>query len=157
MSIDYQQLRELLSAIAQTNITELNLKSKDFELNVRQSNSYQLGSTTGVTEIAQTPPPVISPPTQLDSTVASTTEKDKNWVAITSPMVGTFYRAPAPGEASYVEVNDRIGVGQVVCIIEAMKLMNEIETEVAGQVMEIVVENGQPVEYGATLMWIKPG
>ncbi|ELR97290.1 acetyl-CoA carboxylase biotin carboxyl carrier protein [Gloeocapsa sp. PCC 73106] len=156
MSIDYQQLRELLSAIAQTNITELNLKSKDFELNVRQG-SRQL-ATNNLTEIISATAPILSsPPTVVDSAPASTVEKEKNWVAITSPMVGTFYRAPAPTETSYVELNDRITVGQTVCIIEAMKLMNEIESEVSGQVMEIVVENGQPVEYGATLMWIKAG
>jgi acetyl-CoA carboxylase biotin carboxyl carrier protein len=71
-------------------------------------------------------------------------------------MVGTFYRAPAPDESPYVEVGDRIGTGQTVCIIEAMKLMNEIEADVSGQVMEIVVANGEPVEYGQTLLWVDP-
>lgn len=71
-------------------------------------------------------------------------------------MVGTFYRAPAPGEPPFVENGDRISDGQVVCIIEAMKLMNEIEAEVSGQIMEIAVENGEPVEYGQTLMWVAP-
>jgi len=153
VSIDYQELRELLNTIAKTNITELNLKSKDFELNVRQS----LPQVANVfTETAQTMVVVPSPPpvTQSDSSVLS--PGDKNWVSITSPMVGTFYRAPAPNEPSYVEIGDRIAVGQIVCIIEAMKLMNEIESEVSGQVMEIAVENGQPVEYGGILMWVKP-
>jgi acetyl-CoA carboxylase biotin carboxyl carrier protein len=71
-------------------------------------------------------------------------------------MVGTFYRAPAPGEAPFVSVNDKIRLGQVVCIIEAMKLMNEIESEVSGQIVEIAIENGEPVEYGQTLMWVNP-
>lgn len=152
MSIDYQQLRELLSAIAQTNITELNLKSKDFELNVRQGVPQlavtNLTETTQITTL--TPAPAL-----IQSEASVPSPVDKNWVAITSPMVGTFYRAPAPGESSYVEIGDRITVGQTVCIIEAMKLMNEIESEVGGQVMEIVVENGQPVEYGGVLMWVK--
>ncbi|NES81312.1 MAG: acetyl-CoA carboxylase biotin carboxyl carrier protein, partial [Moorea sp. SIO2B7] len=81
---------------------------------------------------------------------------DKKWVDITSPMVGTFYRSPAPDEAAFVEVGDRIRTGQTVCIIEAMKLMNEIEAEVSGEVMEVLVENGEPVEYGQTLMRINP-
>jgi acetyl-CoA carboxylase biotin carboxyl carrier protein len=81
---------------------------------------------------------------------------DKKWVAITSPMVGTFYRAPAPGEAAFVTVNERIRQGQVVCIIEAMKLMNEIESEISGQIVEIAIENGEPVEYGQILMWVNP-
>jgi len=70
--------------------------------------------------------------------------------------VGTFYRAPAPGESSFVEVGDRVKSGQTVCIIEAMKLMNEIEAEISGQVMEILVQNGEPVEYGQPLMKINP-
>ena len=152
MSIDYQQLRELLGAIAQTNITELNLKSKDFELNVRQGVPQiavtNLTETTQIT--ASTPAPAL-----IQSEASTSSPVEKNWVAITSPMVGTFYRAPAPGESSYVEIGDRISVSQTVCIIEAMKLMNEIESEVGGQVMEIVVENGQPVEYGGVLMWVK--
>jgi acetyl-CoA carboxylase biotin carboxyl carrier protein len=71
-------------------------------------------------------------------------------------MVGTFYRAPAPGESPFVAVGDRVKSGQSVCIIEAMKLMNEIEAEVSGQVMEILVQNGEPVEYGQPLMRINP-
>jgi acetyl-CoA carboxylase biotin carboxyl carrier protein len=77
-------------------------------------------------------------------------------VEVPSPMVGTFYRSPAPGEAAFVEVGDRVKAGQSVCIIEAMKLMNEIEAEVSGQVMEILVQNGEPVEYGQPLMRINP-
>ena len=152
MSIDYQQLRELLSAIAQTNITELNLKSKDFELSVRQGvPQIAVNNLTETTQINNlTPAPAL-----IASEASVPSPVDKNLVAITSPMVGTFYRAPAPGESSCVEIGDRITVSQTVCIIEAMKLMNEIESEVGGQVMEIVVENGQPVEYGAVLMWVK--
>jgi acetyl-CoA carboxylase biotin carboxyl carrier protein len=77
-------------------------------------------------------------------------------VEIASPMVGTFYRAPAPDEPPFVSVGDRISVGQSVCIIEAMKLMNELEAEVSGQVMEILVENGESVEYGQVLMRVNP-
>jgi acetyl-CoA carboxylase biotin carboxyl carrier protein len=72
-------------------------------------------------------------------------------------MVGTFYRSPAPDEPPYVEVGDRIRTGQTICIIEAMKLMNEIEAEVSGQVMELLVQNGEPVEYDQPLMRINPG
>jgi acetyl-CoA carboxylase biotin carboxyl carrier protein len=75
---------------------------------------------------------------------------------ITAPMVGTFYRAPAPGEPSFVEVGTRINVGQAVCILEAMKLMNELESEVGGEVVEILVDNGTPVEFGQVLMRVKP-
>ena len=75
---------------------------------------------------------------------------------ITAPMVGTFYRAPAPGEAPFIEVGHRIDVGQTVCILEAMKLMNELEAEVSGEVVEILVDNGTPVEFGQVLMRVRP-
>jgi acetyl-CoA carboxylase biotin carboxyl carrier protein len=81
---------------------------------------------------------------------------DSSLVEITSPMVGTFYRAPAPDEPAFVDVGDRIQTGQTVCIIEAMKLMNELEAEVSGEVVEILVDNAQPVEFGQTLMRLRP-
>jgi acetyl-CoA carboxylase biotin carboxyl carrier protein len=77
-------------------------------------------------------------------------------LVVTSPMVGTFYRAPAPDADPYIEVGDPVTVGQTVCIVEAMKLMNEIESEVKGRVVKILVENAQPVEYGQKLFLIEP-
>jgi acetyl-CoA carboxylase biotin carboxyl carrier protein len=82
--------------------------------------------------------------------------KTEQHAAITSPMVGTFYRAPAPDADPYVEVGDIVEVGQTICIVEAMKLMNEIESEVRGRVVKILVENAQPVEYGQTLFLVEP-
>jgi acetyl-CoA carboxylase biotin carboxyl carrier protein len=76
---------------------------------------------------------------------------------ITAPMVATFYRAPSPGDPPFVELGARISVGQTICILEAMKLMNELEAEVSGEVVEILVENGTPVEFGQVLMRVKPG
>jgi acetyl-CoA carboxylase biotin carboxyl carrier protein len=84
------------------------------------------------------------------------TPLEQKLVEISSPMVGTFYRAPAPNEPPFVEVGDRVRAGQTVCIIEAMKLMNEIESEVSGQIIEILVPNGEPIEYGQSLMRINP-
>lgn len=160
VSINYNELRELLTTIAQTDITELILKSDDFELTVRKgtaSSNRSVEASIPVVPIQTTPVP---PPTQpkIESTPVEPTasQVDKKWVAITSPMVGTFYRASGPDEPPFVDLSDRIRTGQTVCIIEAMKLMNEIEAEVAGQIMEIVADNGEPVEYGQTLMWVNP-
>lgn len=170
MSINFNELRELLGAIATTDITELTLKSDDFELTVRK-NPAIAPAPTGTTSLEAASatvvaPPISSPvaqplevpavPTSQPQPAAPSTPADKKWVAITSPMVGTFYRAPAPDEAPFISAGDRVRIGQTVCIIEAMKLMNEIEAEVAGQVMEIAVSNGEPVEYGQTLMWVNP-
>lgn len=161
MSINFQELRELLSAIAQTDIAELTLKSDEFELMVRKGTNIAPSATTTITT-GMTEAPLV-PPAPKSVVLPSPTPEtpsapgiDKKWVEITSPMVGTFYRASAPDEPPFVETGERISKGQTVCIIEAMKLMNEIEAEISGQVMEILVQNGEPVEYGQTLMWINP-
>ncbi|BFM39895.1 acetyl-CoA carboxylase biotin carboxyl carrier protein [Synechocystis sp. LKSZ1] len=161
MSINFAELRELLGAISQTDITEVTLETDEFKLSVRKANSSILLETpTVVTTPLPAPPPMVSSTPAPESApvleVASPSPLEQKWTAITSPMVGTFYRAPAPDEPPFVEVGDSIRKEQTVCIIEAMKLMNEIEAEISGQVMEIVVANGEPVEYGQTLMWIKP-
>lgn len=177
MTLDFNQLRELLTAIAQTDIAEFTLKSADFELTVRKgvptttsvapSVSSSGGSATSgfvsvptqaaAMPLAPTPPPALSTgDTAPAHTMAATPVVEPKWVEVKSPMVGTFYRSPAPDEPSYVEVGDRIRTGQTICIIEAMKLMNEIEAEVSGQVMEILVQNGDPVEYDQPLMRINP-
>ncbi len=155
MSINFNELRELLGAIAHTDLAEVSLKTESFELKVRRDvTTTTTTQPTPITPEVVVPPsvPAASPPPP--ETTPSPT--DKQWVAITSPMVGTFYRAPAPDEPPFVEVGDRVGNTQTVCIIEAMKLMNEIEAEVTGEVMEIAVTNGEPVEYGQTLMWVNP-
>jgi acetyl-CoA carboxylase biotin carboxyl carrier protein len=150
MSINFQELRELIAAIANTDVVELSLKNADFELAVKKNP----GVVTTVVSTNSAPPSVIV--SAVDVVVAPPTI-DKKWVEVKSPMVGTFYRAPAPDEPSFASVGDRIAVGQAVCIIEAMKLMNELEAEISGQVMEILVENGQPVEFGQILMYVNPG
>lgn len=168
MELDFDALRELLAAINQTDVAEFTLKSGDFELVIRkgaqvaQQTSSPYMATSGLEGMASmqatpnmtnavTPPPptVASPPAAAPLT-------NDRLVDITSPMVGTFYRSPAPDEPPYVNVGDRIRSGQVVCIVEAMKLMNEVEAEVSGEVVEILVENAQPVEYGQVLMRVNP-
>ncbi|MEB3309697.1 MAG: acetyl-CoA carboxylase biotin carboxyl carrier protein [Snowella sp.] len=166
MSINFNELRELLGAIAQTDITELILKTDTFELSVRKEKE-QVQAIAPI-PISQAPAPVaapltttVEPPTPAIAEPAPPVETpapspiDQKWTPITSPMVGTFYRAPGPEEPPFVDVGDSIRKGQTVCIIEAMKLMNEIEAEISGQIMEIVVANGEPVEYGQTLLWVK--
>jgi acetyl-CoA carboxylase biotin carboxyl carrier protein len=158
MTINFKELNELLAAIATNNITELTLKNADFELTVSQGHPQFTTITTVGTDVSQqlvsAPTPEVHP-TAVNQTV--TPAIDKNWVEIKSPMVGTFYRSPAPDEPAFASSGDRIRLGQTVCIIEAMKLMNEIEAESAGQVMEVLVENGQPIEFGQTLMYVNPG
>jgi acetyl-CoA carboxylase biotin carboxyl carrier protein len=157
MTIDFKELSELLTAIASNGITELTLKNSDFELTV--SSGRATVSSDVVMTIPtnhHTTPSTIEPASAVSNQPATPTI-DKKWVEVKSPMVGTFYRSPAPDEAAFANIGDRIRLGQTVCIIEAMKLMNEIEAESVGQVMEVLVENGQPVEFGQTLMYLDPG
>lgn len=154
MSIDFQKIRELLGAIAQTDITEFSLKGEAFELTVKKGQSQGVPMASVPLPITTPAPTPMTAPAPVVDTPPPTV--DPKWVDITSPMVGTFYRAPAPTEPPFVETGDRINNGQTVCIIEAMKLMNEIEAEINGQIMEILVQNGEPVEFGQPLMRINP-
>jgi acetyl-CoA carboxylase biotin carboxyl carrier protein len=157
MTINFKELNELLAAIATNNITELTLKNTDFELTVTQGRPQF--TTISTTTVDATQQFVTAAPTELAALAvnpAAAPTIDKNWIGIKSPMVGTFYRSPAPDEPAFASPGDRIKVGQTVCIIEAMKLMNEIEAESAGQVMEVLVENGQPIEFGQILMYVNP-
>ncbi len=156
MTIDFKELSELLAAIAANNITELTLKNADFELTVSKGHSQSTNGSISTT-FADISTQVIALPThEAPSHPIESNTIDTKWVAVKSPMVGTFYRSPAPDEPAFASIGDRIRVGQTVCIIEAMKLMNEIEAEVVGQVMEVLVENGQPIEFGQPLMYINP-
>ena len=161
MKLDHDDLNRLIDKISKSDFQEFSLEGEDFKLEIKrnlgtsqasqvfavpqetidqsqvQANSEALSSLP-----LQTPPPT-PPPGLSDLT------------EITSPMVGTFYRASAPGEDPFVEIGSPISVGQTICILEAMKLMNEIESEYNAEVVEILVENGTPVEFGQVLMRVK--
>ncbi|MFM7236542.1 MAG: acetyl-CoA carboxylase biotin carboxyl carrier protein [Cyanobium sp.] len=155
MHLDHEQLRDLLEQLSKSDIQEFRLEGEDFRLEVRRNLPVMPSS----------PAPMVAAPAALSALQESvaapppppaTAASRSDLQAITAPMVGTFYRSPAPGESPFVELGTRIKAGQTVCILEAMKLMNELEAEVAGEVVEILVENGTPVEFGQVLMRIRP-
>jgi acetyl-CoA carboxylase biotin carboxyl carrier protein len=167
VELSFSELKDLVAALSQSEVAELTLKSPEFELILRKQGVVATSAPATMTVVsapeAASPPPAVAPvsaPAQpQDSKVespASPPNKASDLVEITSPMVGTFYRAPAPDEPPFVDVGERITTGQTVCIIEAMKLMNELESEVAGEIVEILVNNAEPVEFGQTLMLVKP-
>lgn len=162
MQLDHDQLHKLLALLGESDIQELKLEGDDFRLEVRRNlpaAPVAVMQAPALTAAALAPQPAVVPDAPLSPSVpppaAAATRSDL--VEITAPMVATFYRAPAPGEPAFVELGARINVGQTVCILEAMKLMNELEAEVSGEVVEILVENGTPVEFGQVLMRVKPG
>lgn len=158
------KIRKLIKLVEESDIGELEVSGWGQRVRIskkpRESNiSASEKSTTNITVEPKPEPTSVTPalaqaPIQEPS--KAVVEDTDNLVPIKSPMVGTFYRAPAPDAKPYVELNQPITVGQVVCIIEAMKLMNEIESEVAGRLAKILVENGKPVEFGQTLFLIEP-
>ncbi|MBD2160782.1 MAG: acetyl-CoA carboxylase biotin carboxyl carrier protein [Limnothrix sp.] len=164
MPLDFDELRELLLVLNQTDIAEVTLKQGDYELTVRKAVAAAAAGTA-IAPVAMAAAPIA--PVAAPVTTAAPLEpaappasppplNDPKLLEIKSPMVGTFYRAPAPGEPPFVQPGDRITSGQTVCIIEAMKLMNELEAEISGEVVEILVENAQPVEFDQVLMRVRP-
>ena len=159
MHLDHDQLNQLLDKLAESDIQEFRLEGDDFRLEVRR-NLPVAAAATQMVPVAAPPVPALEIKTQSESSsaappAAAGTRADL--VDVTAPMVGTFYRAPAPGEAAFVEIGNRISAGQTICVLEAMKLMNELEAELSGEVVEILVDNGTPVEFGQVLMRVKPG
>ena len=151
------ELRRLIKLMEASNLCELEIEEGG--MRVRIAKNAQGNGATPVF------PYFASAPGMAPAATASAVDMAKpavsaptasNLIEVSSPMVGTFYRAPAPEAPSYVQVGDIVRPGQVLCIIEAMKLMNEIEAEKAGRVVEILVENAQPVEFGQTLFRIEP-
>ena len=165
MKLDHDDLNRLIEKISSSDIQEFSLEGEDFKLEIkrnffdhnqiadnlisknsfdRQKNANQISINENTSKVNEPEVPQVAPPGRSDLT------------EITSPMVGTFYRAAAPGEEPFVEIGNNVKVGQTICILEAMKLMNEIESEFNAEIVEILVENGTPVEFGQVLMRLKP-
>ncbi|EQB63924.1 MAG: Biotin carboxyl carrier protein [candidate division Zixibacteria bacterium RBG-1] len=149
------KIKKLIRILEESNIEELEIWywGKRIRISKRLSNHTNSNSHNSGTLIKLDP---LAEAAKQPQKVASETESQDNLVPIKSPMVGTFHRAPAPGAKPYIELNHEIQKGQVACIVEAMKLMNEIESDVSGKVVKICVENGKPVEYGQTLFLVEP-
>jgi acetyl-CoA carboxylase biotin carboxyl carrier protein len=158
-------LKRLIRLVEESDIESLEVSSWGRKVRIIQrmgaeSNGHKNSVATIVAEPSNSSPPPSNPnpapePATTESSVPDADNKT-NLVEIKSPMVGTFYRAPSPDADPYVSLNERITQGQVVCIVEAMKLMNEIESEISGRVVKVLVENGKPVEFGQTLFMIDP-
>ncbi len=155
--IDYDELRKLISLLEEKNLTQFELEVEG--LKIKLSRNVSGGVNSPAAFIPAIPPAASNlSPTQVEQPAAApVAAEEKNIHYITSPMVGTFYRAPSPTSPPFVDIGDTVKKGQTLCIIEAMKLMNEIESDVSGVVVDILVENGKPVEYGQKLFAIKVG
>ena len=164
MKLDHEDLNRLIEKISTSDIQEFSLEGEDFKLEIKRNLFDQNQVINNLASNTSSDKQTIANQKSVNDTVSIVSEPDPPQAAplgrsdlteITSPMVGTFYRAAAPGEDPFVEVGNNVKVGQTICILEAMKLMNEIESEFNAEIVEILVENGTPVEFGQVLMRVK--
>lgn len=176
--MDFAQIQQLIELVDKTNISELKIKTDAIKISIRTKHytealkeSKNASSTPAfnfpfqqtapapiapVHTIASAPSVSPSPKTSDASTDSSTTTPAANQIIINSPMIGTFYRASGPDKEPYIKLGDTIKVGDPLCIVEAMKLFNEIEAEVSGRIVEILIEDAQPVQYDQPLFVVEP-
>ena len=160
-SVNMEELRELIGLLRDNGLAELELENEGFRVRLRR-DSGEAGRFVETPSAAPAAPPVQAPapppspgPTHPGTQASTEASQDQDLHIIPSPIVGTFYRSPSPTAEPFVKIGTNVEPDSVVCIIEAMKLMNEIQAEAAGEVVKIYVENGQPVEYGQPLFGIK--
>ena len=164
MKLDHEDLNRLIEKISTSDIQEFSLEGEDFKLEIKRNVFDQNQVINNLVSNTSFDKQAIANQKTINDNIPVVNEPETPQVAppgrsdlteITSPMVGTFYRAAAPGEEPFVEVGNNVKVGQTICILEAMKLMNEIESEFNAEIVEILVENGTPVEFGQVLMRVK--
>jgi acetyl-CoA carboxylase biotin carboxyl carrier protein len=151
--MDIKKIQELVKLLNKTNIGEITIEEKDFKITIKQKKEAAQHFNSHQVQPLLLPASAIPP--KIESKEEEAPEED-NLVTIKSPMIGTFYRQPGPGKTIFVNVGDDIAVGTVVCIIEAMKLFNEIESEVTGKIVKVLVEDASPVEFDQPLFLVEP-
>ncbi len=157
--MDFKQIQELIRQVNDSNIGEVSLEQKDFKLTIKQKEEQitQVVSAPSSTPLYQSYPqqaPQQSLPQAATNIAAA--QPDSTTVTIKSPMIGTFYRRSSPDKPDFVQPGDEVSPGKVVCIIEAMKLFNEIESEIKGRIVKVLVEDASPVEYDQPLFLVDP-
>ncbi len=161
--MELEQVRELVKLVEDSGIDELEITQKDLTIRIQKSRPHP--AVSGIGGLASNPQPLpvqgaipsASMTTSSAEALAPAAEQERaRWKEIRSPIVGTFYKAPAPGADPFIRVGDRISSGQTLCIIEAMKVMNEIEAEISGVIKEVLVEDAMPVEAEAVLFLVDP-
>jgi acetyl-CoA carboxylase biotin carboxyl carrier protein len=162
--MNQKELKELIEFLIEKDIAEFELERGDVKVRVKRAGAHASppDSRYYAVQSAPTPAPEFAPaapaapPPPAASTSAAAPEPAEELHIVRSPIVGTFYESPSPGSPPFIKPGDTISVGQVLCIVEAMKLMNEIESDVAGEVVKRLVTNGQPIEYGQELFAVRP-
>jgi acetyl-CoA carboxylase biotin carboxyl carrier protein len=162
--MDFKQIQELIKMINKSNIGELTIEQKDFRVTIKQKEEH-ITQVLSAAPVQQAPVYAAAPPAApgsqlavpaVEKTKAAEAPVEATTITIKSPMIGTFYRKSSPDKPNLVDVGTDVGPGSVVCIIEAMKLFNEIESEVKGKIVKVLVEDASPVEYDQPLFLVEP-
>jgi acetyl-CoA carboxylase biotin carboxyl carrier protein len=154
--MNQNEIKELVEFLAEKDIAEFEMERDDVKLRIKRAHAVLAPAAAASYPVpAAMPAPMPAPAPAPAVAAAAAPEKEEGVVAIKSPIVGTFYEASSPGAPAFVKEGDTVAVGQVLCIVEAMKLMNEIESDASGQIVKVLVSNGQPVEYGQPLFKIR--
>jgi acetyl-CoA carboxylase biotin carboxyl carrier protein len=151
--VDLRKLKKLIDLVQESGIAELEITEGEEKVRISRINHGPQTVLAMPSGAMQAPAPVLAAPAAAAAAIPPVPEKVEGHI-VKSPMVGTFYRAPSPGAKAFVDIGDRVSPGDTLCIIEAMKLLNEIEADQGGAIKEIYVENGQPVEYGEPLFLV---
>lgn len=154
--MDIKQIQELIKFVSRSGVNEVAIEQEDFKITIKtnQQPTYQVQAAQ---QFQPAPAPVVVPvPTDAIASVAPAKDENTNYITVKSPMIGTFYRSASPDKPLFVNVGDEIKAGQVICIIEAMKLFNEIESEISGRIVKILADNASPVEYDQPLFLVEP-
>ncbi len=154
-----KEIQELINFLSESGLEEVNIETDDFKVSIKRSVEQHVIASAPVPQAA--PAPVAAPAPQAAPAPSadgsgSATASDGNLIEIKSPMIGTFYRSANPESPAFVEIGSSVKAGDPVCIIEAMKLFNEIESEVSGKIVKVLVDNAQPVEYDQPLFLVEP-
>ncbi|MFY8171753.1 MAG: acetyl-CoA carboxylase biotin carboxyl carrier protein [Sphingobacteriaceae bacterium] len=154
--MDIKEIQELIKFVAKSGVSEVSIDRKDFKITIKAQ-----GNAPAVVNMQAAPMPTAAAPAPISAaapaaTPAAAPAENANLITIKSPMIGTFYRSGSPDKPSFVNVGDKIGPGNVLCVIEAMKLFNEIESEVSGKIVKILIDNASPIEYDQPLFLVEP-
>lgn len=160
--MDIKQIQELIKFVSKSGVNEVSIEQKEFKITIKTNqaptyiSSAPVQAAPQIQAAAATTSVTVSAP--AEQAIASAPAKDdtSNYLTIKSPMIGTFYRSSSPDKPLFVNVGDEVKAGQVVCIIEAMKLFNEIESEISGRIVKVLVDNASPVEYDQPLFLVEP-
>ncbi|MGV3244016.1 acetyl-CoA carboxylase biotin carboxyl carrier protein [Staphylococcus sp. 11261D007BR] len=150
----FNEIKELIDILDNSNLTEINIENKDSIINLKKEKEV-VTSQIPLAPHSSAPTPNIEAPSDATTQNTEQSSEDQDLQTITAPMVGTFYKSPSPEESAFVKEGDSVSPDTTVCILEAMKLFNEIQAEVSGEIVEVLVEDGQMVEYGQALFKVK--